>query len=125
VILLLDAHVALWTLEAPDRLGGDTRRTIEDPANDILVSAVSIWELEIKRANGRLRLDVDLLSELAATNIDVLAVSGADATSAARLPLHHRDPFDRMIIAQAGRIGAVVVTRDPAFQAYSVDVLAA
>jgi PIN domain nuclease of toxin-antitoxin system len=125
VILLLDAHVVLWAVSDPARLAATARGAIESPRNDVVVSASSIWELEIKRALGKLHIDVELLVELERVGIDVLSVTAADATTAARLPLYHRDPFDRMLIAQAQRLGAVVATRDPAFAAYEVDTLQA
>jgi len=125
VILLLDAHVVLWAVSDPSRLPATARGAIESPQNDVVVSASSIWELEIKRALGKLRIEVELLAELERVGFDVLPITAADATAAARLPLHHRDPFDRMLIAQAQRLGAVVATRDPAFADYEVDVLPA
>jgi PIN domain nuclease of toxin-antitoxin system len=125
VILLLDAHAVLCALADPEKVVPEVRRSIEDPANDVLVSAASIWELEIKRASGKLELDADLLDELERVAFDVLPMTAADAVAAARLPAHHRDPFDRMVIAQAQRLDATVVTRDGAFGAYEVDVLRA
>lgn len=125
MILLLDAHVVLWAVSDPSRLPATARRAIESPQNDVVVSASSIWELEIKRALGKLRIEVELLGELERVGFDVLPITAADATAAARLPLHHRDPFDRMLIAQAQRLGAVVTSRDRAFDAYDVEVLPA
>lgn len=125
MILLVDAHALLWSLAGDPRLGEPARRSIQDPANDVLASAASILELEAKRAAGRLDAPDDLLGVLERSNIGTLPVTGADAVAAARLPLHHRDPFDRMLIAQAQRLDAIVVTRDQAFAEYDVRVLAA
>ena len=125
MILLLDAHAILWAVSEPGSLAVDARSAIESPANDVVVSAGSIWELEIKQALGKIKIENDLLEELERVGFDMLAITAADATSAARLPLHHRDPFDRMLIAQARRIGAVVVTRDAMFDRYEVDTLTA
>lgn len=125
MILLVDAHALLWSIAADSRLGEPARRSIQDPANDVLASAASIWELEAKRAAGRLDAPDDILDILERSNIGTLPVTGADAVAAARLPLHHKDPFDRMLIAQAQRLDAVVVTRDRAFAAYGVNVLTA
>lgn len=125
MILLVDAHALLWSIAADSRLGEPARRSIQDPANDVLASAASIWELEAKRAAGRLDAPDDILDILERSNIGTLPVTGADAVAAARLPLHHKDPFDRMLIAQAQRLDAVVVTRDRAFAAYDVNVLTA
>jgi PIN domain nuclease of toxin-antitoxin system len=125
VILLLDAHAVLWSLGNPEELAPGARSAIEDPANDVVASAASIWELEIKRASGRLRFAFELAEGLEDLGISVVPITAADASLAARLPAHHRDPFDRMLVAQAGRLGAVVVTRDAAFDRYDVDVLTA
>lgn len=125
MILLLDAHTALWALVEPQTISTSTRESIESPANDVVVSAASIWELEIKRAIGKIEIDVDLVAGLERAAATIVPILGADAIRAARLPMHHRDPFDRMLVAQAQRLGAVLVTRDPAFARYDVEVLAA
>ena len=125
MILLLDAHVFLWWLTDDASLTRDAYRAIEQPPNEVLVSVASIWELEMKRASGKLRPPAALLDAVAAQGMSLLPITGADAVAAAGLPLHHRDPFDRMLVAQAQRLGATIVTRDEAFSAYDVDVLAA
>jgi PIN domain nuclease of toxin-antitoxin system len=125
MILLLDANALLWALTEPEVLPLATREEIESAANDVIASAASIWELEMKRAAGKLRLEVELVPELERTGIDILPITAADATNAARLPVHHRDPFDRMLIAQARRLDAVIVTRDGVFERYGVEVLTA
>jgi PIN domain nuclease of toxin-antitoxin system len=125
LILLLDTHVVLWAVTDPPRLSAPARGAIESPQNDVVVSACSIWELEIKQALDKLRIEVELLTELEHVGFDVLPITAVDATAAARLPLHHRDPFDRMLIAQAQRLGAIVVTRDRALSAYEIDLLPA
>ena len=125
MILLVDAHALLWLLADDPRLSDAARRSVQDPANDVLASAASIWELETKRIAGRLEAPEDLLGILERSDITTLPVTGADAIAAARLPLHHKDPFDRMLVAQAQRLEAVVVTRDRAFAVYDVHVLGA
>jgi PIN domain nuclease of toxin-antitoxin system len=125
VILLLDAHALLWTLDDVAELDPGATAAIEDTHNDVVVSTASIWELEIKRASGRLRFDADLVVEAERAGFSVITIGAADATSAARLPAHHRDPFDRMLVAQARRLGATIVSRDRAFDAYGIDRLAA
>ena len=125
MILLLDAHALLWWLGADPGLKDDARAAIADPANEVLVSVASIWELEIKRAAGKLRPPESLLDAVDAEGMLALPITGRDATEAAALPMHHRDPFDRMLVAQAMRLDATIVTRDPAFDAYDVDVLSA
>jgi PIN domain nuclease of toxin-antitoxin system len=124
VKLLLDGHALLWWLANDRKLSADARRAIADPENAVLVSAATIWELEIKRSLGRLDLgDVDLVAELVEDDFGELPVRGAHAAAAARLPPHHPDPFDRMLIAQAFTEGMVCVTSDPAFAAYDVRTL--
>jgi PIN domain nuclease of toxin-antitoxin system len=126
MLLLVDAHALLWAIQGDDgRLSSTARQAIADPANDVVVSAATIWEIEVKRAAGRLTSPDNLLEIVESTRIDVVPVTGADGTNAARLPMHHKDPFDRMVIAQAVRLDAVVVTRDRAFAAYDVHVLGA
>ena len=125
MILLLDAHALVWWLDHDTTLLPAAQSAIRDPSNDVLVSAATIWELAIKRAAGKIRLPGDLTDALDRVGISSTPVLAADGEAAAALPMHHRDPFDRMVIAQARRIGAVVVTRDEAFARYKVDVLPA
>ena len=125
MILLLDAHVVLWALDDPNRLDASARDSIVDPSNAVVVSAATIWELEIKAAKGLIRVPSDLLSSVEDLPADVLPITGADARAAARLPMHHRDPFDRMLVAQAQRLDAVVVTHDGSIKAYGVQILGA
>jgi PIN domain nuclease of toxin-antitoxin system len=125
MILFLDAHAVLWWLGDDPKLTQPARRSIEDPANDVLVSAATVWEIEAKRVAGRLQAPADLLETLEANGISTVSVTAQDAVSAARLPAHHADPFDRMLVAQAARLDAVVVSRDRAFASYDVKVLSA
>lgn len=125
MILILDAHALLWWLKDEPTLDRAARASIVDPANDVVVSAATVWELEIKRAMGKLKAPDDLVEVLQAESFDCIPILGDDAIMAARLPMHHRDPFDRMILAQALRLEAVVVSRDRAFDAYDVPVLRA
>lgn len=125
MILLLDAHALLWWLTDDRRLSDAARRSIAESANVALASAASIWELEIKRVSGRVEAPTDILEALEGAGIEALPVTAADAVDSARLPAHHKDPFDRMVIAQAMRLDAVVVTRDRAFANYDVHVLGA
>ncbi len=124
MILLLDANALFWALDSPGRLDPRIRASITDPANAVIVSAATVWELELKAAKGKVRLPAGLLDSVEAMPADVLPVLGTDARAAARLPMHHRDPFDRMLVAQADRLGATVVSSDEAFDAYGVQRLA-
>jgi len=123
MILLLDTHALLWWFAEDPKLTGPARRSIADPANDVLVSAASMWEIEVKRAAGRLDAPLDLLGAVASAGFDAIPFTAQDAVDAARLPNHHGDPFDRMVIAQARRFEAVIVSHDRAFAAYDVHVL--
>lgn len=125
MILLLDDHTILWWLADDPALDPLARSAIADPMNDVLVSAASVWEIEIKRALGKLDAPAGLVSSLEEAGFDVLPITGQDAERAGSLPAHHRDPFDRMLVAQADRLGAIVVSRDPSFLAYGTDVLSA
>lgn len=122
--LLLDSHAFLWWLTDAPELSPSARAALADPANVVLVSAVTTWEIEIKRALGRLEAgSADLVAEIEANRFAQLPVWARHAEAAARLPRHHDDPFDRMLIAQAQVEGLVCVTRDPAFQAYGIPCL--
>ncbi len=125
MILLLDAHALLWWMTDSPTLSTAARQAIAAPANDVVVSAATIWELAIKRALGKLPVPGDVPAALERAGFGALAITGADAESAAALEAHHRDPFDRMLIAQALRLDAVIVSRDRAFAAYRVPQLLA
>jgi PIN domain nuclease of toxin-antitoxin system len=125
MILLLDSHVLLWALDGGPALRSELATALENPANDVLVSAAAVWEIEVKRVAGRLTAPVDLLEAIGASRFATIPITAADARDAARLPLHHRDPFDRMLVAQAKRLDAILVTRDRDLAAYGVEVLPA
>jgi PIN domain nuclease of toxin-antitoxin system len=124
VILLLDAHALLWWLADDPTLSRPARAAIRSPVNDVLVSAASVWEIEIKRALGKLEAPDGLIEAIASAGFGSIPITPADATRAARLPTHHRDPFDRMLVAQATHLDAIIVSRDSSFAAYDVEVLA-
>jgi PIN domain nuclease of toxin-antitoxin system len=124
VKLLLDSHAYLWWLSDGVELSASARAAIADPANVVLVSAATVWEIEIKRALGRLDAgEANLVAEIQANRFGELPVAASHTVVAARLPRHHDDPFDRMLIAQSQVEGLVCVTRDPAFAAYGIPCL--
>jgi len=125
VILLLDAHALLWWLADDPNLVPDARAAIAAPSNEVIVSAASVWEIEIKRALGKLSVPDGLVDAIDASAIGSLPITTVDAERAGRLPLHHRDPFDRMLVAQALRLDAIIVSRNAAFRPYDVNVLLA
>ncbi len=118
--LLLDTHVVLWALVQPDRLRDDVRVLITDPAHAVHVSAATVWEVEIKRAVGKLSAPDGFAAECADRGFDGLPIDLVHAARAGRLPPHHSDPFDRMLIAQAIEDDLVLVSDDRAFDAYDV-----
>lgn len=120
---LLDTHVALWALADPDRLTQVERQAIVDPLNLVCVSAVSVWEVEIKRALGELAAPDHFAAECTNRGFAALPIGFGHAECAGRLPPHHSDPFDRMLIAQAIEDDLKLVTRDQAFAAYDVVLL--
>ncbi|MEE4023948.1 type II toxin-antitoxin system VapC family toxin [Gordonia sp. PKS22-38] len=113
--ILLDTNALLWLVSAPDRVSDRARGILADQTNELFVSAVSAWELAIKTRLGRIDAD-PLLSAWDATVAGLSAVDlpidSADAAMAGRLPWEHRDPFDRMIVAQASRRGLMIATSD-------------
>jgi PIN domain nuclease of toxin-antitoxin system len=123
--LSLDTHVLLWTLSAPERLSAVARNAIEDPANIVFVSAAVAWEIEIKAALGKLRAPSDLLQQLAAANFQELPITIAHALALNELPNLHRDPFDRIMLAQAKAAGLTFVTADPEVLRYPATFLRA
>jgi PIN domain nuclease of toxin-antitoxin system len=125
VKLLLDTHTWLWWLSDADQLDGSARTAIAARENLVVVSAATIWEVAIKRARGTLGFDGDPVSLVAEGGFEPLSISLVHAAAAGDLPPHHRDPFDRMLVAQARIEGLTVVTRDPVFGRYDVPVLAA
>jgi PIN domain nuclease of toxin-antitoxin system len=120
VTLLLDSHVVLWWF-LEDRLT-DAHRDEIALTPRVAVSVASVWELSIKAASGRLDLPEDPLAALVDEGFDVLVITGEDATAAAGLPMLHRDPFDRMLVAQAARRGLVLMTADRRLVDYPVPV---
>ena len=119
--LLLDTHAYLWWLSGSARLGKRARAAIADPETPVFVSAASIWEAAVKSRLGRLELDgADLVAQIAENDFLELQISAAHAQMAGGLPVHHRDPFDRMLVAQAQAEELRVVSRDPVFGLYDV-----
>jgi PIN domain nuclease of toxin-antitoxin system len=122
---LLDTHVLLDLLGAPQRVARAVRRVLEDPRNDVVVSAASAWEIAIKASIGRINPPDDLEDELRREGLRSLDITLPDALLAGALPRHHNDPFDRMLVAQAQHRGMTLVTRDAMLGAYGVPILAA
>ena len=121
--LLLDSHIAFWSLTDPDKLGDDCRERIEDGNNIVFVSSATVWELRLKWSRGKLTLPEEFESKLWETGFAELKISWSHATRTSRLPDIHQDPFDRILIAQALEDDLVLVTRDGMIQKYEVPLL--
>jgi PIN domain nuclease of toxin-antitoxin system len=121
--LLVDSHALLWWRGDHRRLSARAHDAIEDPDVELFFSAVSIWEIAIKRAQGKLDVPEDLLDTMEQRGFVELPVLSRHAIIAGALPAHHRDPFDRMIVAQAQCEGFTLITNDARIAAYDVPVL--
>jgi PIN domain nuclease of toxin-antitoxin system len=126
--LLLDTHVLLWVLGDAARLTPAAARAIVDPDNEVYASAVNALEIAIKQSLGKLSLPAPasqwLPGALEQTSIEWLPISPEDAMAVGELPWHHRDPFDRLLVAQAAS-GYTLVTHDRQIEAYDIQVLRA
>jgi PIN domain nuclease of toxin-antitoxin system len=117
--LLLDTHTALWWADNPSVLSPEARELLENPVTTVWFSAASAWELSIKVRSGKLIVDIGrLVSQLAGNSVHMFGISVDDAMAAGSLDWDHRDPFDRMLVVQARRAGALVVTRDEAIVSF-------
>jgi PIN domain nuclease of toxin-antitoxin system len=126
--VLLDTHVWLWLQVSPERLSNGMLAFLADTQNEILLSAASCWEIAIKYALGKIALpavpSVYVPSRMAQSGTSPLPVLPAHALRVAELPPHHRDPFDRLLIAQAQHERMPFVSGDPAFKPYEVELRA-
>lgn len=120
--LLLDSHVLLWWLFNDGRLVEAAREVIAEGADEVVVSAASVWEVGIKRALGKLAAPGDLLKQVEASGFTTWSMTVDDARAAADLPRHHGDPFDRMLVAQARERGATLMSADRVMTDYDVDL---
>lgn len=121
--ILLDTHILLWWLGDDPVLPAPAAAAIADADNEVIVSAASAWEIAIKKAAGRLEAPEDLLDALAENEFATLVITPVHALTAGRLPPHHSDPFDRMLIAQAQTEGLTLVSLDRQFSHYDVELL--
>lgn len=119
--LLLDTHILLWALGSPDRLWPELRASLEDPDNTVFVSAVSAWEIEIKRALGKLRAPEDVGARFKEARFIELPLCVRHVQEITHLPDLHKDPFDRMLIAQAQADRLILATRDENIRRYPVE----
>ncbi|MBH8576615.1 type II toxin-antitoxin system VapC family toxin [Nostocaceae cyanobacterium CENA369] len=120
--LLLDSCALIWSLEDNPYLSPEARLQISDPLNNVFVSAASVGEIEIKRKKGQLKAPDNLLEAIINTQFSFLRITEHHAVKAASLPEHHKDPFDRLLIAQAILEKMVIITSDTAFIKYGVSI---
>jgi PIN domain nuclease of toxin-antitoxin system len=123
--LLLDSQVVLWWLDGADRLAEKAVAAISRTDSEIMVSVASIWELTIKESLGKLRIDGDLRQHLREQWFQELPVTGHHAIEVKKLPWHHKDPFDRLLVAQARCEDLTLVTSDRILSEYDVQTLPA
>ena len=119
--VILDTQVLLWALIEPGRLPAASQAMIESAGNDVLFSAASIWEIAIKQSLGKLSAPDDLPETILHEGFSYLPVGAAHAWYVRKLPMHHRDPFDRLLAAQALTERMPVVTADTRFLDYAVE----
>jgi PIN domain nuclease of toxin-antitoxin system len=123
VRLLLDTQAALWWLSADDRLGEEAARHLRDDTNQFLLSAAVVWEVAVKRSLGKVQAPPDFAATMLSGGAHGVPVTVEHAAAVERLPWHHRDPFDRILVAQAEIEQATLVSRDEALAAYGVPVI--
>ena len=121
--LLLDTHAALWFLADDKRMSENATRHLTDDSNRILLSAAVVWEIAIKRSLGKLVVTEEYQSLLLGAGVQALPITLDHAAAVERLPAHHRDPFDRMLVAQALGEGAAIVSRDDVLRRYGVTLI--
>ncbi len=120
--LLLDTHILLWAVGAPDKLPGDVRAILQDARNQVFFSAASIWEIAIKQSRGRADFDFrpeQITAVAFESGFNELPIRWQAASAVARLPMHHRDPFDRLLVAQAMTEPLALYTADLRLGVYS------
>ena len=121
--LLLDSNTFLWWRAGSEKLTERAERMIGDTNNDTAVSVVTLWEIAIKRGIGKLRFLEDFEAVMTEEAFDLLPISYAHLRTLETVPMHHRDPFDRLLIAQALAEGIPIATGDRVFAAYGVQVI--
>ena len=122
--LLLDTNAFLWWVGDDARLGAGARDLLSDPATQVFVSAATAWEISIKHAKGKLPY-VDTPAEIAAHRFEPLAIDVEHGVAAGELPAYHRDPFDRVLVAQARSESLTLLTADEALERYDVALVRA
>ena len=121
---LLDTHILLWWIDDDKRLSGQARQIIKDQCNEIYVSDISFWEIQIKVMNGKLNVDLEtVIQQLPVNNFLPLNLNSRHIMALAKIPDHHQDPFDRMLIAQAITEPLHLITHDAIVAKYSENII--
>lgn len=121
--LLLDTHAAIWLLEQPAKVSERAIDYFADESNDVLLSAVVVWETAVKRALGKLEAPGDMVDQMASAGVRMLPITLEHAAGVEHLEHHHRDPFDRLLVAQAQAEQAAILSADGALRRYGVEVI--
>ncbi len=121
--IIVDTHIFLWLLSNPDKINQKQMKQLEDTENTIYLSSISIAELMIKKSIEKIDFDFDILESAKEMGLDLLAFDGMDAVKLGTLPLHHKDPFDRMIISQALSKNYYIISDDGKFGLYDCKLL--
>ena len=124
--LLIDTHILIWFLEGNNLLSGSRRQIIANSQNNVFVSIASLWKMAIKISVGKLTLAkplADVIKQIAIEDFEILPILPEHALQVSTLPFHHRDPFDRIIVAQSQIENLTIITDDNDFKSYGVKVL--
>lgn len=121
--IIMDTHIFLWALSDPDRIDDEKRSALEDLANTVYLSAISVAELMIKSSIGKFRIDFDPIAVAKESGFGLLDFRAEAASMLKDLPFHHRDPFDRMLVAQSICENYPIMTEDPKIALYDCQVL--
>ena len=121
--ILIDTHIFLWALTNPDMLTAEQKKALQYPHNHIYVSAMSITEIIIKASIGKLDVNFDPVAIAKQSGLNLLDYRAEDALFLQKLPLHHKDPFDRMLIAQAKANDMTIMTNDSLFRLYDCELV--
>ncbi|MEN8132920.1 MAG: type II toxin-antitoxin system VapC family toxin [Pseudomonadota bacterium] len=121
--ILIDTHVFLWAISNPDHLNHHHKAELETRANTVFLSAISVAELMIKSSIGKLEVNFDPVAIALETGFQLISFSGGDALQLKELPFHHKDPFDRMLIAQALSNAYAIMTDDAKFSLYNCKLI--
>ena len=121
--ILVDTHIYLWMLSAPEKLEDSRRYELESQANEVFLSSISIAELMIKHSIGKIEINFNPVDMAQKMGLEMLSFSGDDAVALGDLPFHHKDPFDRMLMAQAITNGLILMSDDSNILKYNCKVI--